>query len=47
MQFITINKYDGNPIIPQDIYVDSRLLYILDFNEGIYVFHILGNGQVS
>jgi hypothetical protein len=42
--FIAINKFKTYTLIPQDLYVDSRLLYILDLHQGIFIYKILGNG---
>lgn len=47
VSYKTISKYGKIPLIPQDLYVDSRLLYILDMHEGIFVFRILGTGDVA
>lgn len=35
-------------MIPQDIYVDAtRKLYVLSSHEGIYIFKILGSGDLE
>jgi hypothetical protein len=41
---IILTRFGNNTLIPQDIYVDSRMIYILDLHNGIYIYKILSNG---
>lgn len=45
-KFTIIDKYGGTTIIPQDLSITGRKLYILDLHQGVYIYSLLGNGQV-
>lgn len=44
---IEITHYGKERIFPQDLYIDGRMLYVLDTNKGIYIYTIMGNGEVQ
>ena len=46
-QIQIITMFRGERLFPQDMYVDSRMVYILDTNKGIYIFKVTGDGKYS